>query len=110
VSQGKNVTVDVSSGSKCHSGRNVGGRNVKASRTLPVYSPDETLTALPLARPILYICIYVVHMYEYVSIADRVTLLGFLKLTFRCGKSELEHCKGLREASDGRMKVRFSNL
>jgi hypothetical protein len=30
VSQGKNVTVDVSSGSKCHSGRNVGGRNVKA--------------------------------------------------------------------------------
>ncbi len=28
---GKNVTVDVSSGSKCHSGRNVGGRNVKAS-------------------------------------------------------------------------------
>ncbi len=31
VSQGKNVTVDVSSGSKCHSGRNVGGRNVKAS-------------------------------------------------------------------------------
>ncbi len=33
VSQGKSVTVDVSSGSKCHSGRNVGGRNVKASRT-----------------------------------------------------------------------------
>ncbi len=31
VFQGKNVTVDVSSGSKCHSGRNVGGRNVKAS-------------------------------------------------------------------------------
>jgi hypothetical protein len=31
VSQGKNVTVDVSSGSKCHSGRNVGGRNVKES-------------------------------------------------------------------------------
>jgi hypothetical protein len=31
VSQGKSVTVDVSSGSKCHSGRNVGGRNVKAS-------------------------------------------------------------------------------
>jgi hypothetical protein len=31
VSQGKNVTVDVSSGSKCYSGRNVGGRNVKAS-------------------------------------------------------------------------------
>jgi phage FluMu protein Com len=31
VSQGQNVTVDVSSGSKCHSGRNVGGRNVKAS-------------------------------------------------------------------------------
>jgi hypothetical protein len=31
VSQGKNVTVDVSSGSKCHSGRNVGERNVKAS-------------------------------------------------------------------------------
>jgi hypothetical protein len=28
VSQGKNVTVDISSGSKCHSGRNVGGRNV----------------------------------------------------------------------------------
>jgi hypothetical protein len=31
VSQGKNVTVDVSSGSKCYSGRNMGGRNVKAS-------------------------------------------------------------------------------
>ncbi len=31
ASQGKNVTVDVSSGSKCHSGRNVSGRNVKAS-------------------------------------------------------------------------------
>jgi hypothetical protein len=30
VSLGKNVTVDVSSGSKCHSGQNVGGRNVKA--------------------------------------------------------------------------------
>jgi hypothetical protein len=30
VSPGKNVTVDVSSGSKCHSGQNVGGRNVKA--------------------------------------------------------------------------------
>jgi hypothetical protein len=30
VSQGNSVTVDVSSGSKCHSGRNVGGRNVKA--------------------------------------------------------------------------------
>jgi hypothetical protein len=35
VSQGKNVTVDISSGSKCYSGRNVGGRNVKAS----VHSP-----------------------------------------------------------------------
>ncbi len=35
VSQGKNVTVDVSSGSKCYSGRNVGGRNVKASDYLP---------------------------------------------------------------------------
>jgi hypothetical protein len=31
VSQGKNVTVDISSGSKGHSGQNVGGRNVKAS-------------------------------------------------------------------------------
>jgi hypothetical protein len=30
VSQGNSVTVDVSSGSKCHSGRNVGGRNVKS--------------------------------------------------------------------------------
>ncbi len=30
VSQGKNVTVNISSGSKCHSERNVGGRNVKA--------------------------------------------------------------------------------
>jgi hypothetical protein len=30
VSQGYNVTVDVSSGSKCHGGRNVGGRDVKA--------------------------------------------------------------------------------
>jgi hypothetical protein len=28
---GENFTVDVSSGSKCHSGRNMGGRNVKAS-------------------------------------------------------------------------------
>jgi hypothetical protein len=34
VSQGKNVTVDVSSGSKCHSGRNVGGRNVMAPLSL----------------------------------------------------------------------------
>ncbi len=34
VSQGKNVTLDVSSGSKCHSGRNVGERNVKASPLL----------------------------------------------------------------------------
>jgi hypothetical protein len=32
VSQGKNVTVDVSSGSKCHSGRNVCERNIKASK------------------------------------------------------------------------------
>jgi hypothetical protein len=31
VSQGNSVTVDVSSGSKCHCGRNMGGRNVKAS-------------------------------------------------------------------------------
>ncbi len=31
VSQGKNVTMDISSGSKCYSGRNVGGCNVKAS-------------------------------------------------------------------------------
>ncbi len=38
VSQGKNITVDVSSGSKCHSGRNVGGRNVKASRVTEVQS------------------------------------------------------------------------
>ncbi len=30
MSQGNTVTVDVSSGSKCHSGQNVGGRNVKA--------------------------------------------------------------------------------
>ncbi len=30
MSQGNSVTVDVSSGSKCHSGRNLGGRNVKA--------------------------------------------------------------------------------
>jgi hypothetical protein len=28
--QGKNVTMDVSSGSKCHGGQNVGGRNIKA--------------------------------------------------------------------------------
>ncbi len=33
VSQEKNVTVDVSSGSKCDSGRNVGGCNIKASET-----------------------------------------------------------------------------
>jgi hypothetical protein len=31
LSQGKNVTVDVSSGSKCHGRLNTGGRNVKAS-------------------------------------------------------------------------------
>ncbi len=30
VPQGNSVTVDVSSGSKCHGGQNVGGRNVKA--------------------------------------------------------------------------------
>ncbi len=30
MSQGNNVTVDVSSGSKCHGGGNVGGRDVKA--------------------------------------------------------------------------------
>ncbi len=30
MSQGNSVTVDVSTGSKCHSGRNVGGHNVKA--------------------------------------------------------------------------------
>jgi hypothetical protein len=30
LSQGKNVTVDVSSGSKCRGGRKVGGRKVKA--------------------------------------------------------------------------------
>jgi hypothetical protein len=30
VSQRTNVTVDVSSGSKCHGGQYVGGRNVKA--------------------------------------------------------------------------------
>ncbi len=34
MSQGNSVTVDVSSGSKCHSGRNVGGRNVKAPSKL----------------------------------------------------------------------------
>ncbi len=33
LSQGKHVTVDISSGSsKCHGGRNLGGRNVKAPR------------------------------------------------------------------------------
>jgi hypothetical protein len=30
LSQGKNVTVDIPSGSKCHGRQNVGGRNVKA--------------------------------------------------------------------------------
>jgi hypothetical protein len=30
LSQRKNVTADVSSGSKCHNGQNMGGRNVKA--------------------------------------------------------------------------------
>jgi|LakMenE18May11ns_1017448.scaffolds.fasta_scaffold9049221_2 hypothetical protein len=30
LSQGINVTVDISSGSKCHGERNVGGRNIKA--------------------------------------------------------------------------------
>jgi hypothetical protein len=34
LSHGKNVTVDVSSGSKCHGGRNVSGRNVKAPTVL----------------------------------------------------------------------------
>jgi hypothetical protein len=37
VSQGKNVTVDISSGTKCHSGRNVGGRNIKASNFLLLF-------------------------------------------------------------------------
>jgi hypothetical protein len=36
VSQGKNVTVDVSSGSKCHSRQNVGRRKVKASPLSPL--------------------------------------------------------------------------
>ncbi len=39
VSQGNCVTVDVSSGSKCHCGRNVGGRNVKAP-----YSTEDTVS------------------------------------------------------------------
>ncbi len=34
LSQGKNVTVDVSSRSKCHGGRNMGGPNVKAPTSL----------------------------------------------------------------------------
>ncbi len=34
MSQGNSVTVDVSSGSKCHSGRNVGGHNVKAPEAM----------------------------------------------------------------------------
>jgi hypothetical protein len=43
VSQGKNVTVDVSSGSICHSGRNVGGHNVKASCLMDCeYDSPET--------------------------------------------------------------------
>jgi hypothetical protein len=46
VSQGKNVTVDVSSGSKCHSGRNVGGRNVKASRVAGGLSKNGNLSSL----------------------------------------------------------------
>jgi hypothetical protein len=36
VSQGNSVTVDVSSRSKCHSGRNVGGCNVKAPHRVVV--------------------------------------------------------------------------
>jgi hypothetical protein len=30
MSQGNSVTVDISSGSKCHGGQNLGGCNVKA--------------------------------------------------------------------------------
>ncbi len=43
VLQGKNVTVDVSSGSKCYSGRNVGGRNVKASVGGGALTADHSL-------------------------------------------------------------------
>jgi hypothetical protein len=39
---GENVTMDVSSGSKSHSGRNVGGRNVKASITLEFFIQGVT--------------------------------------------------------------------
>ncbi len=46
VSQRKNVTVDVSSGSKCYSGRNVGGRNVKIS----CYSISHDLNFRPWVR------------------------------------------------------------
>jgi hypothetical protein len=38
VSQGNSFTVDVSSGSKCHGGQNVGGRNAKAPLVLAVFS------------------------------------------------------------------------
>ncbi len=52
VSQGKNVTVDVSSGSKCHSGRNVGGRNVmhRTSVFMPFSCPVPFGTSLYFCR------------------------------------------------------------
>jgi hypothetical protein len=50
VSQGNSVTVDVSTRSKCHSGRNVGGRNVKAPREASmvagVHYTDESYATL----------------------------------------------------------------
>jgi hypothetical protein len=39
---GKSVTVEVSSGSKCHGGRNLGGRNVKAPKTFWTNFPKNT--------------------------------------------------------------------
>jgi hypothetical protein len=56
VSQGNSVTVDVSTGSKCHSGRNVGGRNVKAPPKLSVLDPARLqLCSYLFARSLLEI-------------------------------------------------------
>ncbi len=37
LSQGKNVTVNVSTGSKCHGGQNVGGHNVKTPSDMVLF-------------------------------------------------------------------------
>ncbi len=48
MSQGNSVTVDVSSESKRHSGRNMGGRNVKAP-ILTQFRPGSENLAAPIS-------------------------------------------------------------